>query len=306
MVEMNTISHRNIAADLCARVSTRFGLLFSVVLLLSGAGSALADSEQSAAIYNKVKLLDWLVHDSPVTKRIETSGDEEAAQQLKRAQDMWEQAVEHSEREEYELAEVHIDAGLKLMTRVSRKFKDQDREKQARIDLYKQVRGHVDMFVTAFDRIAEEKGEADIGKLLDREKLDSLMSSAQSQYDDGDLVMANHLMRQAADLVDNALSDARHKEVLLHELSFESLEEEYAYEINRNESYVKLIDLMQEKDGPSQASASYVAKLIEQNAELRKEADALADKGNYEESIAILEQGTDKLSRALRVSGAQF
>ena len=287
-------------------VSLTGACLFVFVLLLSGAGAAFAENDQAVAIYNKVKFLDWLVHDSPAAKRIEGSDDEEAVKQLKRAQDMWEQAVEHSEKEEYELAEVHIDAGLKLMTKVSRKFKDQEKERHARVELYKQVKGHVDMFVTAFDRIAQEEGKDHIHSMLDREKLDGLMASAQGKYDEGDLVMANHLMRQAADMVDNALSDARHEDVLLHELSFANLEEEYAYEIDRNESYVKLIDLMQQKTAPSDASASYVAKLIEQNAELRKEADALAEKGDFEGSIKVLEKGTDKLSRALRVSGAQF
>lgn len=296
----------NIARKRCFRVSITRAVLLAAALLCGWSAPALAENDKATSMYNKVKFLDWLVHSSPAAKRIEVSGDDEAKQQLKRAKDMWEQAVEHSEREEYELAEVHIETGLKLMTKVSRKFKDQEKERHARIELYKQVKGHVEMFVTAFDRIAAEEGKDHIHSMLDRNELDTLMSSAQSNFDDGDLVMANHLMRQAADMVDSALSDARHEDVLLHELSFESLQEEYQYEIDRNDSYVKLIDLMQEKTVPSQASASYVARLVEQNAELRKEADALAKKGDYEKSIEVLEKGTDKLSRALRVSGAQF
>ena len=162
------------------------------------------------------------------------------------------------------------------------------------------------MFVVAFDRVAEEKGEDHVRGMLDRDELDEIMTKAESAYKDGDLAMANHLMRQAADIVDNALSDARHKDVLLHELTFESLEEEYAYEINRNESYVKLIDIMQKKSAPSQASAAYVQKLIEENAKLREQADVLVSEGNLEQGISVMESGTDKLSRALRMSGASF
>jgi hypothetical protein len=276
------------------------------MLLNTGNGYAASDSERSNSIYNKVKLLDWLVHDSPTTKRIENSTDVEAKQQLERAQEMWQQAVEHSERNEYELAEGHINAGLKLMTKVSRKAKDQDRVKQARIELYKQVKEHVDMFVTAFDRVVAEKGEAKVRQMLDREELDAIMSRAETAFDGGDLALANHLMRQAADMVDTALSDARHEDVLLHELNFESLEEEYAYEVSRNESYVVLIDLMQKKTARSQSSASYVQTMIEANAKLRQQADEHASNGRLEQGIAILEKGTDKLSRALRVSGAQF
>jgi hypothetical protein len=287
-------------------VSNVCSVLIAIMLMYCGSAYAETDTERFNALYNKVKLLGWLVNDSPVSKRIENSEDAEAKQQLKRSQDMWQQAREHSEKSEFELAEVHISEGLKLMTRLSRKVKDQDREKQARIKLYKQVKEHVDMFVSAFDRIAVEKGEDNVRGMLDRNELETVMSRAETAFDDGELAMANHLMRQAADMVDTALSDARHEDVLLHELNFESLEEEYEYEVSRNESYVVLIDLMQKKTARSQSSASYVKTLIEANTKLRQQADEHASYGQLEQGIAILEKGTDKLSRALRVSGAQF
>lgn len=287
-------------------VSIICSLLITTMLLYGSNAAAKSDDDISNAIYNKLKLLDWLVNDSPTVKRIEEGEDDESKQQLKRAQEMWKQAVEHHERSEYVLAEGHINEGLKLMTSVSRKVKDEDRVKKARIELYKQVREHVDMFVSVFDRIAEEKGEENVREMLDREELDAVMSEAGSAFDDGELALANHLMRMAADMVDNALSDARHEDVLLHELSFQSLEEEYAYEVSRNESYVMLIDLMQKKTAASQASASYVRNMIEANAKLRQAADELANKGDFEQGITILEKSTDKLSRALRVSGASF
>ena len=193
-----------------------------------------------------------------------------------------------------------------VSTAVSRDFKDQDRVRKARLELYKQVKDHVDMFVAAFDRIVAEKGEDHIRKMLDREKLDSLITEAASSHEKGDLVLANHLMGQAADMVDHALSDARHEDVLLRELSFETLAEEYEYEVQRNESYVMIIDMMQKKTPKSQASIAYVQKMIDANSIQRKEADSLAGKGNYKEGIALLEASTDKLSRALRVSGASF
>ena len=287
-------------------LTRNYFVLMIVMLLYSGFVVASDDRERSASVYNKVSLLDWLVNDSPTAKRIEDSNDDVSRQQLQRAREMWEQAVEHSERNEYDLAEVHISEGLKLMTRVSRKVKDEERIRQARIDLYLQVKEHVGMFITAFDRIAVEKDKEDIKSLLDRDKLDAVLSSAESMYTDGDLITANELMKQAADMVDNALSDARHNEVLLHELKFESPEEEYSYEVSRNDSYVILIDLSQKKSTISQAEITYVQNLINENAQLRAQAEELANKGDIEKGIAVLEKGTDKLSRALRISGASF
>lgn len=289
-----------------AAVSKTYIAVLLAMLFYGVNAYSATDNERSASIYNKLKLLDWLVHTSPTSIRIEESGDVEAMRQLLRSQEMWHQASEHNDRGEYDLAEVHINAGLKIMAGMSRKYKDEDRVKKARIDLYKQVKDHVDMFISAFDRIEMEKGEDDVKNLLDREKLSALVAEAEAQYTDGDLAMANHLMRQAADMVDTALSDARHQDVLLHELSFESLEEEYAYEVNRNKSYVLLIDLMKKKTAVSEASDSYVQKLINENRELRDQAEGHAMQGDYEQGIAVLEKGTEKLSRALRVSGVSF
>ena len=281
-------------------------MIVTMVLISDGGAFAASEEDRYGSIYNKIKLLDWLVNDSPVTKRIEISNDARAKQQLQRSQEMWEQAVEHNEKGEYDLAEGHINQGLKLMTALSRKVRDEDRVRQARVDLYKQVKRHVDMFVVAFDRVAEEKGENQVKDSLDRDQLDKITSKAEMAYENDELVLANHLIRQAADMVDAALSDARHADVLLHELTFESLEEEYAYEIDRNESYIQLIDLMQKKTAPSQASADYVQKMIDENTKLRQQADVLVSQGNIEQGILVLENGTDKLSRALRLSGASF
>ena len=281
-------------------------MIVTMVLISDGGAFAASEEDRYGSIYNKIKLLDWLVNDSPVTKRIEISNDARAKQQLQRSQEMWEQAVEHNEKGEYDLAEGHINQGLKLMTELSRKVRDEDRVREARVDLYKQVKRHVDMFVVAFDRVAEEKGENQVKDSLDRDQLDKITSKAEMAYENDELVLANHLIRQAADMVDVALSDARHEDVLLHELTFESLEEEYAYEIDRNESYIQLIDLMQKKTAPSQASADYVQKMIDENTKLRQQADVLVSQGNIEQGILVLENGTDKLSRALRLSGASF
>jgi len=283
-----------------------FSFLIAIMLFCGGGVFAAVDGNLPGSVHNKLKLLDWLLHDSPASKRIQACDDSGARDQLIQAQLLWEEAVAHKEKGEYELADKKINEGLQVMTRVSRLVKDLSRVKQARQKLYKQVKDHIDMFIIAFDRIAQEKGEDHVWDMLDREELDAIMSEAQSSYDGDELALANHLMRQAADMVDSALSDARHADVLLDELSFESHEEEYTYELKRNESYVMLIDLMQKKTAASQASASYVKKIIEANSRLRELANQHVEKGEVQEGIKILEKGTDKLSRALRVSGASF
>jgi hypothetical protein len=93
---------------------------------------------------------------------------------------------------------------------------------------------------------------------------------------------------------------------LLHELRFDSPEDEYAYEKRRNESYVMLIGLLQDSHEVSDASRNYVDNVISDNSQQRDKAEQHVSKGDFESAIGILEKSTDKLSRALRVSGASF
>ena len=140
--------------------------------------------------------------------------------------------------------------------------------------------------------------------MLDREKLKGTIEQAETLYQEGQYALANHQLKQAADMVESALTDARHKDVLLHALSFDNIEDEYMYEKKRNESYVMLIRLLQEKQTVPDASRHYVNKIVDANKDIVAEAEMLATKGDKKTAITVLEKGTGKLSGALRMSGA--
>ena len=263
-------------------------------------------SDKQSAVYNKIKFFSWLVNDSPTVDRILKSSDSSAVEQLSQARLLLEQAQSSYDDDELSLADEKISTGLKKMTNVSRKIKDDDRVENARKQLFHELKKHIEMFTNAFKRVVIEKNDTMVEAMLDQNKIKLIVQRADALYQEGQLALANHELKQAADIVDVALRDARHKDVLLHELNFESIDDEYVYEIKRNESYLMLINILQDKKYVSEASRQYVNKIISSNEQDVKEAEAKADKGDKKSAIRILEKSTDKLSRALRMSGAAF
>lgn len=263
-------------------------------------------SEKQSAIYNKIKFFSWLVNDSPTVDRVIKSENSQAIEQLSQARELLEQAKIQYDDGELQLADENITAGLKHMTSVSRKIKNNDRVDNARRVLFQELKQHVQSFAEAFERVAKEKNSRLINEMLDRNKLNGIVHRADALYQEGQLALANHELKQAADMVDEALRDARHEDVLLHELDFDSIEDEYNYEIKRNESYLMLINLLQEKHSTSEASRQFVNKIVSSNKQVLEKAEKYAATGNMIGAIRVLEQGTDKLSRALRMTGVPF
>jgi len=281
-------------------------VLLCMALLLSLPVVSAKNDDRESAVFNKLKFFSWLVNDSPTMTRVLKSDDSEAIKQLENSRRLLQQAQSQYDEGEFLLAEENIATGIKVMSSVARKIKDVDRVEKARRKLFQELKQHVQTFADVFERVAKEKNDKDIDAMLDHEKLQKTLDDADALYREGQLALANHTMKQAADIVEKAISNARHKDVLIHELSFDSLEDEYDYEKKRNESYVLLISLLQEKQTVSDASRQYVNKIVAANKGVVAEAELHAADGDNETAISILEKGTDKLSRALRMAGAPF
>lgn len=280
--------------------------ILSMVMIYSSTAISTEKNDKTNTVFNKIKFFSWLVNDSPTVNRIKESADNEAIAQLEQARFLLEEAQNGYDEGELSVADEKIAAGLKEMTSVSRKIKDLDRVEAARKELFHGLKQHIQIFIDAFERIDVEKNDKVVSAMLNRKKLDSTVERADALYREGQLALANHVLKQAADMVETALSGARHKDVLIHELSFDNLEDEYAYEKKRNESYVMLIHMLQDRHSVSEASRQYVNKIVLSNDEVLRKAEVHALNGDKSKAISVLENGTDKLSRALRMSGAPF
>lgn len=258
------------------------------------------------AINSKLKLLGTLVNESTAATRITVSSNEQAHELLATAREAWQNATAARDAGDLNASEQQVKQGLETMSAASRMVEDVGRVQREQQQRYQQLRKRVLSFSEAFQRAVTEKPGQSVSDFLDRAEVSGLLKEAESLAHQADYVAANQRLVKAADAVELALSLARDKETLVHELKFDSPEDEYAYEIQRNKGYRQLIDLLKRKRADSDTKLLYVQKMVVENERLCEDADALFKQGDTQAALRELEKGTDKLEMALRASGMAF
>ena len=258
------------------------------------------------ALNSKLILLGKLVNESTTATRITASSNEQAHELLANAREAWQEATAARDSGDINASEQHVKQGLATISAASRMVEDVGRVQQAQVQRYQQLRKRVLSFSEAFQRAVAEKPGQSFSGFLDQAEVSGLIQEAEALAHKADYVAANQRLVKAADAVELALSQARDKETLVHELKFDSPEDEYAYEIQRNKGYRQLIDLLKHKRADSDTKLLYVQKMVVENERLCEDAEALFKQGDTQAALKQLEKGTDKLEMALRASGMAF
>lgn len=258
------------------------------------------------ALSHRLGLLERLVHEERLVKRITDSDDKEARRKLAEAQEMWEQAEVKREVGNHNAAVEFTRQGLAAVSAASRLVGDAGRKVEYDRAHYEKLRKRVLSFSEAFQRVVVEKPGQDIAALLDRDKVSGLLNEAEGLAVQGDYKGANRQASMAASIVEQALASARDRDTLLHELSFATPEEEYEYEKQRNMSYRLLVNMLEREKTVNSTALAQVRAAVEENDGIRKTAERMAQRGEMAEAIRQLEQGTDQLARVLRMSGLAF
>lgn len=272
-----------------------------------GIGTADSDAQglsgDPVLLNSKLELLDRLVNQSASMKRIEQSDNAQAKELLRSARASYQNARLLMEKNSLDKSDQAIDEGLRSVSKASQFVVDIRQQEKRYKREYAPLRARVVGFLESFEAAVVER-EDNGAALLDRAKVKALMAQAQSNYEDGRYTMAQEQLDQAASSVELGLSLARDKETVVHELVFNSLQDEYAYEVQRNDSYQMLIKLMINEDSVAVSAHSYIQKKVDQNGQLRVQAQTLVKNGDFKDALNVIEGATEQLVDALRMGGA--
>ena len=153
----------------------------------------------------------------------------------------------------------------------------------------------------ALNRIAQEKndeaGKAEVG-LIDKLIRDADAQVAQNNVKRGRAVLDHAYLRAKVQI-----ERLRGGETLVRELKFDSKEEEYRYELDRNETYGMLMNLLVQPGGAKEVE---LKAHVERAVRLRKDAEAVAAKKGYDDAVKTMEESTGEYQRALRTAGVMI
>lgn len=156
----------------------------------------------------------------------------------------------------------------------------------------------------AYERISQEKalGPASKSELypIVRSKLDA----AKALRSAGKVNEGRRILDEAYVAAKVGIEHLRGGDTLVRSLNFETSEEEYHYEIDRNDTHRLLVlVLLKEKMSADSGLDARVIKFMESADGLRARAEGEADRGEYKQAIKTLEDSTREIVKAIRSAG---
>ena len=261
------------------------------------AGSAAAADVSSRLVY-----VERLLTESSAAQKVDASGKAEAIEMKAQAQAHFDEARRLSDSGDGEAAEAELREAIRLMTSAARAANGDTKVTQKQTDDYGTRKESVMALAKAHDRIASEKGQKDMGRALqDKVSADLAVSDELMAQGKGDEARA--MLDSAYESVKASLEGLRGGDTLVRELNFETPEDEYLYELDRNDTHRMLVEVLLAEKMQASPMRKTADGFIAQAGVLRKQAEEAAGKKKFEEAIDLLEASTKEFIRAIRSAG---
>ena len=169
---------------------------------------------------------------------------------------------------------------------------------------YKARLDSVNALLGAYKRVANEKGSSaksvnDTVAQIEKSVNEAARLAQGGKYKEGRTELDRaYLVAKAG------VSSLRSGDTLVRSLNFASKEEEYHYEIDRNDTHMMLIKvLVEEKRAANPALDQQVSGFVAKALGLRNKAESAAGQKDHAEAVKLLEESTAELVRAIRNAG---
>jgi len=271
------------------------------VILGSPISNAYAQATQEG-VANRLPYIDKLLNQSSAAKQVIKSSSREAKQKRQLALELYLQAGEKHGQGEYQTAVELLKQSTVLMFEAIKLATPESRSKKQIVANYIRRRESVLALRDAFNRISDENNEMEDKRKVNHQ-LDQLTSKADDLLQEGQGAEARIEIDKAYHLLKVTIDSIRSGQTLVRSLQFDSKKDEYLYEIDRNDTYGMLINLLIDKKKETDTMQRKIADFIAEANRYRQQAEAYAGDEAFEQAIQLLELSTSRLVRAMRVAG---
>lgn len=245
--------------------------------------------------------LEMLIERSSAARHIEASGVKEAGERRASAADALRRARQALRDGDAAASEQLLAQARALMVEASRLAAPEKLvADKARLDFDARLES-VKALLSAHQRISLEKN--DNGGAETTRSIQKLIDGASRLKAEGRMEGARQQLDQAYLIAKASVSSMRSGDTLVRSLNFASKEEEYHYEIDRNDTHQMLIKVLLEGRRDKPGVESMVSGRIERARQVRAQAEQAAARGDHAAAIELLEESTGELVRAIRSAG---
>lgn len=250
------------------------------------------------SVESRLENVRRLLNTSSGAKRVAEDGAEAQALQAK-AKEYLTEAEAALQKDDMESAHKALKQASLTMFEAIRKAGAGKMGVEKQQNDYKHKRASLDALLDALERITKEKG----GNQQQVENIRGQAEAADRLAEAGQLQEAQVKLDQAYDTLRHEVEQQRSGDTLVRPLKFETKEEEYAYELDRNETHEMVYKLLVGDKPIDAQSQSQIDAFMAEAKRLRKQAEEAAAAGRHQEGIKLLEQSTQQLVKAIRRAG---
>ena len=280
-------------------ILSRTQIMTALVLLFVSIAVPAADDRSEDELGQRVAMVRTLLFESSAALKITASSDEEAHQKRDQAIALFESGAgpgDKASREERLNAAVAM-----LYEAVAAVSTSTNSDEKDRRDFDNKQRS-LEALLAAHKRIMAEKGMAARHAALSDET-EAEMRAANQLLAEGKVHEARVFLDKAYEKTKLSVERSREGETLVRELKFETPEDEYLYELDRNDTHRMLLTVLLEEKMKSARIKERVASFITSADEFRATAVRHADAKQFEDATEELERSTSELVKAIRSAG---
>jgi len=259
---------------------------------------------EKSVVDQKMLLVENMAYRSIAAKTIAESGDSEAIAALDKAKGLIEDAKKAGAGGQYQEADDRLNQALKLIndhaTRLTRTSVGAARAKV----LFERRRHAVETFLSAYERVSSDP-KADVSRLPKEHTawIAEKLAEADALAAKGQYEKAQEPLEAAYERTRGLIRSMRAGQTLTRSLNFATAEEEYQYELKRNDSHFALLEFAIVEKTPLGSVVERIHQNRDKARTVREAAEAKAKKGDYPGAIAELNSSTEILLQAIRMSG---
>ncbi|MDH4060754.1 MAG: hypothetical protein OEU94_08070 [Aquincola sp.] len=261
--------------------------------------ASLAQAQDRAQVERRLKSVATLIESSSAARQIESSGVALAREKRDNARLIHREAAaafkagdETAASRLLEQATNEMMDGVRLAKPEQVVGEKERRDFDARMDSARAL-------LTAQQRITAEKGNQPEAREATL-RIEQSIAQAEKLAAAGQVAQARPLLDRAYLSARVSIEQMRRGDTLVRSLTFSSKREEYAYEIDRNDTHRMMVDLVL---GERRDVGPMVKPLLERAVLLRRDAEAQAQRGEHDAAIRSLEDSTRELVRVIRAGG---
>lgn len=279
-------------------------LLIALVFLTIGVAVAAPERQQTAPVKTRLEFVERLIEKSSGAEQIDSNKNKEASARREKARSLYQQGLSAAEQGDDARAHKLLDQATTTMFEAVRLAGKEGVVKDIQLTRYQDRLDSLNALCEAYDNIRLEKklgpaNESDLYPLVQ-----SRRSDAETLKRDNKLAEARTALDEAYVAAKVAIEHLRGGDTLIRSLTFATKEEEYDYEVDRNDTHKMLVTVLAEQKIKSdQQKRKMIEKFVEKAAKIRTQAESSAGSGDFDQGVILLENSTKELVRAIRSVG---